>query len=243
MTHFMFGGFPQGTTGNDAFTKILLHMDGANGGTTFTDVNAGGAAKTWTATNTFGTSTTTTANKKFGTASLITSNTVTYISTPYSTEFDLGTQDFTIDFWFNNNGAIGGIAGVVGNPIDSSPSLADTTWYFTRASTGGTGSIDFSVGNGVTVAQILGSTNIVAAGWHHIEASRAAGVIRLFIDGVQQGSSLSWASIPTKAAPITIGVPYVNAGGIANAMYDEFRLSVGIARHTANFTPPTAQYT
>lgn len=233
---FVSGG---GTPGNDTFTKILLHMDGSNGGTTFTDVNAGGSPKTWTATNTFGTSTTSTSNPKFGSASLLTSNTVTYISTPYSSDFDLGTQDFAIDFWFNNNSASGGSGvGLAGNPLNSNPSLADTTWYFMRAS----GSIQLTVGNGSSIAQITGSTSIVGTAWHHIAATRASGTIRFFIDGIQQGSNLSWSSIPTKAAPVLIGVSYTNAGGIANAMYDEFRLSVGIARWTSNFTPPTAQY-
>ena len=35
---------PNDYTGNDQFTKILLHMDGANGATTFPDTNAGGVA-------------------------------------------------------------------------------------------------------------------------------------------------------------------------------------------------------
>ena len=39
------------TPGNDAFTKILLHMDGSNGGTTFTDIAVGGSANTWASTN------------------------------------------------------------------------------------------------------------------------------------------------------------------------------------------------
>lgn len=244
MSRFGLGFTSAGVPGNDSFTKSLLHLDGANGGTSFPDVNAGGSAKTWTATNTFGTSTTTTANPKFGTASLITSNTVTFISTPYSPEFDLTTSDFTIDFWFNNNNAPGGgSSGIVGNPLTASLSLADTTWYFMRTGTSGSSSIQFTVGNGSTISQINGTTNILGNAWHHIAVTRAGGVIRYFIDGVQQGSNLSWASIPIKAAPITIGVPYTNAGGIPNAMYDEFRLSVGIARWTTNFTPPIAAYT
>jgi len=34
------------TTGNDSYTKVLLHMDGSDASTTFTDSNAGGSAHT-----------------------------------------------------------------------------------------------------------------------------------------------------------------------------------------------------
>ena len=50
VSHFGLGLISNnGVPGNDAFTKILLHMDGSNGGTTFTDVNAGGVSNTWSA--------------------------------------------------------------------------------------------------------------------------------------------------------------------------------------------------
>jgi hypothetical protein len=52
--------------GNDSFTKILLHMDGANTSTTFTDSNSGGSAHTWTAA---GNAQISTATYKFGGAS------------------------------------------------------------------------------------------------------------------------------------------------------------------------------
>src|SRR5882672_9465585 len=78
--------------GNDAFTKILLHMDGANAGTVFTDSNAGGSAHTWTAT----TATTDTGNAKFGSAG--DNNNSGWVETPSSSDFNLGSGDWTIDF-------------------------------------------------------------------------------------------------------------------------------------------------
>jgi hypothetical protein len=87
-------------SGNDSFTKILLHMDGANGGTTFTDANVGGSAHTWTANS----ATTSTGTLKFGTASENCGAGVGWIDTPDSADFTLGSGDFTIDFWFNRQG-------------------------------------------------------------------------------------------------------------------------------------------
>jgi hypothetical protein len=84
--------------GNDAFTKILLHMDGTNGSTTFTDTNAGGSAHTWTAN---GNAQISTAQSKFGGASGLFDGTGDYITTPDHADYTLGSGDFTIDLWFN----------------------------------------------------------------------------------------------------------------------------------------------
>ena len=98
------------TPGNDAFTKILLHMDGSNGGTTFTDIAVGGSAKTWTPTN----ATTSTASFKFGTASMLTAS--GYITTPDHSDFTIGSNDFTLDLWINFSATTGNASGSVSAP-------------------------------------------------------------------------------------------------------------------------------
>jgi hypothetical protein len=67
--------------GNDSFTKILLHMDGANTSTTFTDSNSGGSAHTWTAA---GNAQISTATYKLGGASGLFDGTGDFITTPDS---------------------------------------------------------------------------------------------------------------------------------------------------------------
>jgi hypothetical protein len=74
---------------------MLLHMDGADNSTTFTDekgrafsVSSGGTVQIKT------------ANKKFGTGSAF-FNGSGYISTPNNTDVsNLGTTQFSLDFWF-----------------------------------------------------------------------------------------------------------------------------------------------
>src|SRR6266481_9069426 len=89
--------------GNDKFTKILLHMDGSNGATTFTDSNAGGSAHTWTATN----ATTSTTQTRFGPTSLSTGAAAGNITTPDSADFTAGSGDFTAECWFCVSGGNG----------------------------------------------------------------------------------------------------------------------------------------
>ena len=75
-----------------AFTKSLLHFDGADASTTFTDESG----KTFTAR---GNAQLDTAQQKFGTASGLFDGTGDYIDTPDHADWFLGTGDFTIDFW------------------------------------------------------------------------------------------------------------------------------------------------
>jgi hypothetical protein len=76
----------------------LLHLNGANGSTVFTD-NAP-TPKTWSSVSSAALSD---SNFRFGTASLSLNGTSQYISTPQSTDFDFGTGDFTIEAWVYRN--------------------------------------------------------------------------------------------------------------------------------------------
>ena len=80
--------------GNDSFTKVLLHFDGADAATTITDDNAGGSAHTWTAA---ANAQIDTAQFVFGGASLLIDGTGDYVSTPDHADFTLGSSDFAVE--------------------------------------------------------------------------------------------------------------------------------------------------
>lgn len=236
MTRFGFGYLSSGgTPGNDSFTKILLHMDGSNGGTTFTDVNAGGSAHTWTPSS----ATTSTAAAQFGPSSML--GAVGYISTPAHADFNIGTQDFAVDFRFNNNGL-----GAPGSPLcgqyDSVGNIGSMSFIISRQAT--TGVILATVTNAGASAQIFftGTTSFAGTStWNHIAITKSGTSFRLFINGVQEDTTKTLASVNASTRPFTIGRTG-DAGPGFSAFIDEFRLSVGTPRWTANFTPPTAQY-
>jgi hypothetical protein len=92
------------TDPNFADVVLLLHMDGANGGTSFPDNS--NSAHTVTA---VGNANTNTSVKKFGTASLQEDGNGDYLSIPDSSDFDIGlpvgysNEPFTIEFWARLN--------------------------------------------------------------------------------------------------------------------------------------------
>ena len=77
---------------DDSYTKALLHFDGADASTTFTDESG----KTWTPA---GTAQIDTAQSVFGGASGLFDGDSDYISTPTGSDFDFGSGNLTIDFW------------------------------------------------------------------------------------------------------------------------------------------------
>lgn len=220
--------------GNDSYTKVLLHMDGSNGGTTFTDSNAGGAAKTWTAT----TAVTNTGAFEFGTASMNCGSTG-WIDTPDSADFTVGTGDFTIDFWFNVQGGAGASRTAFGQ-ADNTASTASTSLY---ANLSASNVWQANLYIGTTITTVMGTTTFTTTGWHHFAYVRASGVLKMFLDGVQEGGNVSQAgSVNDSANKLAVGRFGELSTFSWNGFIDEFRFSVGVARWTANFTPPAAPY-
>lgn len=205
--------------GNDSYTKLLLHFNGTNGSTTFTD--ASGSAHSVTAN---GSAQISTAQSKFSGASGVFDGS-SYLTIPSSTDFDLGTGDFTIDFWARFNGSPG--AQVF---VDRGNGQA----FAVRR--GGDGVLKFeNAGNEIGVSW---SPN--ASQWYHIAVTRAGSTVRVFVDGAQVASGTNSNNI-TGTQSLYVG-QFQSWGNPFNGWMDELRISKGIARWTSNFTPPASEY-
>jgi len=104
-----------------------------------------------------------------------------------------------------------------------------------------TGTVTYTTGGGT-----LTSSAISSSAQHHIEVSRSGATVRMFIDGVVLGSTLSESGINLLcgANRPAVGGSGVTEGAEGITGYiDELRISKGIARHTSGFTPPAAAYT
>ena len=79
--------------------------------------------------------------------------------------------------------------------------------------------------------------------WHHLAATRQNGTVRLFVDGTKYGTDLtSWTHGPTgNVAPRISAYSTASQGNFSGYMQD-LRYTIGLARYTANFTPPTEEF-
>lgn len=202
----------------DANTKLLLHFDGANAGTVFTD----SSASPYTATRT-GTPTTSTAQSKWGGSSGLFPGGSNYLNITDTGKLDFGTGEFCVDWWlacaaYPAGGGTALISGMSGND-----------WQIALEASGGLNIYQRNV------AAILGvpSGSVPIGGWNHFAIQRRAGVLQWFINGVLS-SSLSDARSLNIAGSFRIGDQF-------NGYMDELRVS-NVSRYTRNFIPRSAPY-
>lgn len=233
MSHFSLGYISGGgIPGNDAFTKVLLHMDGSNGGTTFTDVAAGGSPKTWTPIN----ATTSSTSAKFGPTSMLTASGC--ITTPDHSDFTLGSSDFTLDCWINF-AASSGAVNVLGQ--SNAAGGVDSQSIVVQRAAGGL--LNISLRDTAGFRTLISTTNFNgSSGWIHSAIVRNGTTGRFYVNGSQEAST----SLPNPMfdgnGDWSIGRLGAVTSSPSSFYFDEFRLSVGIARWTSNFTPPTGPY-
>lgn len=219
---------------NDSYTVVLLHMDGVDGSTTFTDSNVGGSAHTWTAA---GNAQIDTAQSKFGGASGYFDGSGDYIDTPDHADWAMGSGDFTIDFWFRRDGGLGAHRGFIGN---ADMGLSDYGFIIRISSDNLMVAIALIGGSSES---ITGTTAVGDdATWHHVAFVRTGDTLKLFLDGVQEGGDNACSgSMTDSAQPLNVG-RVGPATSVWSGWIDEVRVSKGIARWTSNFTPPTEAY-
>ena len=219
-----------GGSGSDSYTKLLLHMDGSDTTTVFTD-----SATISKMVTTVGGANISTAQSKFGGASGYFDGTGDYLTLAASADWTFGTGSFTVDCWVRPTGL-----------FTDYFTIYDTNSVINTDGVSAPLATQNKLGIFKSASQvILGSTVFQNDTWYHIAVVGNGGpagarTIKLYINGVQEGNTY------------TNDYDFTNNGLLIAASYgptaywkgwiDELRVSKGIARWTANFTPPTAAY-
>ena len=214
-----------------ANVSLLLHGDGANGSTTIIDSSP--SPKTVTA---VGNAQISTAQSKFGGASIAFDGTGDSAETGISNDFAFGSGDFTIEcwVWFNSITSTTTImrldsgSGFNGILFGHSTNLG---CYVTSAGT----SWDILSNQPLTGATALNT-------WHHVALTRSGNTFRGFVNGSQTFSVTSSLAIYQPNPMARIGAANPNGAAAMNGYIDDLRITKGVARYTANFTPPTAPF-
>lgn len=215
--------------GIDANTILMLHMDGTNGSTTFTDSETAGTAKTITAVGSAQISTTT---PKFGTGCGLFIN-GDYLTVAHDSSMDCFTGNFTMDFWVKST-TDGGSHGLWYNRNDGG------TPYLSLSKNSSDKIVFTDNTGGFTLTSTTSVT--IAKGYTHIEVTKSSTNYYLFIDGNLEASG-THANFTNPGTAWTIGsYDITTAARSWNGRIDEFRFS-NTARNTASFTVQGASYT
>ncbi|MDU4248995.1 LamG-like jellyroll fold domain-containing protein [Pseudomonas sp.] len=213
-----------------AYVVSLLQFEGTEGSATFTDESTIAATATQ-----YGSPVITSAAGKFGRGfSGNGGSSGRALLLPSNAAYGIGTGDFCMEAFIRNDNGSQDV-GILGIGESGSILMLSTTATDLRVRRAGYP--DF--GTLITL-----STGTLPVGvYRHVEIDRASGVIYLFVDGVLRFSGAFTDSI--SAAPISIGAWQPSSGSdrIAfNGAIDGWRLTVGAARHTTDFSPPSGPF-
>ncbi|SPF51664.1 exported hypothetical protein [Syntrophobacter sp. SbD1] len=219
----------------DTYTKLLLHGDGQNGGTAIFDSSGNHNPSV---VNNVVTSTT---QSKFGGSSLsFTLASTSWLGFAESTDWHISSgSDFTYDFWVFPLSMPAYGLGVCGTLNSSN---GGTGIALRGSSYGDNGQVAFFT-NGNW--QAVSSAAVPLNAWTHIAVVKHQGVVSIYINGVQSGTTYSGSGTDSDSG-FSIGDMYTQGNSNHhwnfNGYIDEFRFSNGVARWTSNFTPPTSEY-
>ena len=214
------------------YVTMLLHGDGTNGAqnNTFLDSSTNNFTITRNGNTTQG------SFSPYGSnwSNYFNASATSYLSIPSSSAFAFGTGDFTVEFWVNYASASTGYVLYDGRGT----TLSQTG--FTIYTTSGT----LYAQQGVSA--IVTATAPTANTWHHIAFSRSGSSNKLFVDGVQVGSTATDSTNYATGYSVGIGAPldpgYTAAYALSGYM-SNVRVVKGTAVYTSNFTPSTTPLT
>lgn len=211
------GGIP------DIYTKLALYMDdsGLSDSSQFENSVTlnGGVARS-------------AVQSKFGGYSALFDGDGDFLSVPDSDNWDLGSGNFTINFWiyFNNTDETYILweqgLGTGGNPYQQMFFASNTLVFYAQTAS-------------VIKAHYSASWSPNTGQWYNVELGRNGTNIYMFIDGVSQSLTVDQAigsdAMPSVDTVLTVGGRY-NGTLSFDGYMDEFMWSKGIVRNTSNFT-------
>lgn len=83
------------------------------------------------------------------------------------------------------------------------------------------------------------SATVVTNTWQHVALVRAGSTVTLYVGGTSRGTTTNSGTMGyTNPTQGTLGL----GGSTGLRYFDEVRVTKGVARYTANFTPPTEAF-
>ena len=172
-----------------------------------------------------------TVQKKFGTSSLLLDGDADYVFIQGNQDFAFGTENFTIEGWFYRT-------------------VVTTNMYLLDLRSTSTDLSSMLLATGASLGYYVGTSQVITASnvlpsintWYHVAVSRVNGNTKLFVNGIQVGSTYA-DSTNYVGSRLLLGT---NGTFIAdrfwNGYIDEFRISKGVGRYVTNFSVQTAQF-
>jgi hypothetical protein len=170
-----------------------------------------------------------TTQAKWGTTSMAFDGTGDTLNSSPSQVLSLGSGNWTIECWVRLNAT------------GTETNIGQSKNYYTAGFNGnfvfrvGTSNLWRSFDGQSSQATIDGSFSWSTGVWYHVAWVRNSGTVTVYKDGTSLGSVSDSKTLSDSANGIILG-------SSLNAYIDDLRITVGLARYTTTFTPPTAAF-
>lgn len=201
--------------------KLLMHMDGLNNGTVIVDE----LGKTITSVGTTAAKTTT-AESKFGGSSVYFDGS-TLVRVAKSADFNFDTGDFTIEFWLKSTDTGCDLVAV---PYGFRVNYYGNYLYF----------FYYKAGNWQQVN--VGPPTVTFTTFMHVAVVRSGSDLRLYVGGTLYSSGVIPSQDVVGSSLYDLDIGDYSLGASLVGRIDELRISKGVARYTADFTPPSEPF-
>ena len=191
----------------------------------------------------YGNVTRTSNSFKYGAYSMYFDGSGDYLSAPASSNYNFGSGNFTVEMWINPGSGLanGTQKYLFGNRTSISVYRSILSFMSYNAAQAKYNLSFYSSTNGIAwnVAYTTPTAVIAANVWTHVAFVRNGHEYSMFINGVKTVMSTVAGTIMSDGSPFVIGSTSTTnpaANGYLGYM-DEFRVTKGVARYTATFTP------
>jgi hypothetical protein len=169
-----------------------------------------------------------TTQAKWSPTSLKLSGGTDALTMPSSSNFNFGSGDFTIEAWI-----------YISSYVSSSAVISKGAFGPFLIFIGSSSEIAFyssTNGSSWAVADLRFATAPATNTWHYIAVTRSGTTVRTFFNGTLANSTTLTGAVVSNATDISVG----RYSSSFNGYIQDLRLTNGVARYTATFTPPTA---
>jgi hypothetical protein len=214
-------------------TVLLMHFDGANAATTFTDV-LGHTVSTYTGSPVLSTAQVGVNAPPFGGSCLYLNGSSAIQIAPLNNDWNLGANDFTLECSMCPTVVSGNMC-LMGNLTTT----AAQGWlvFFSASAV----VVNCYSSATETVLTFSGAT-FVANTWYRIAIVRKSGSVSVYVNGALYAAAQSMSTILPAATNLAIGVYTPSNNSYFTGYLDELRVTNGYARYSAAYTVATTSF-
>jgi hypothetical protein len=181
-----------------------------------------------------------TAVVKYGNSSIYFDGTGDYLTSRYISSQEPGSSNLTWEMWIKTTSSL-----QYATLYSRQPGTFTSGMYalLINSASATAGDVALWVADYNAGAPLLLTTgvNVRDDNWHHIAVVRNSSSWVLYVDGTSRATGTWSGAIAALSTPPRIGADQ-NYGRAYTGYMDDVRITNGIARYTANFTPPTTPF-